>query len=147
MMACTAPDLLATGITVFAPTSGLRWPAIARTGEIVGVEFWRPRIGLPCCSDFPRPHAAAPHELATHLHGRTEPMSRNQPLLVGGPQPSLERLAQLLDCGNVRTHRSCSLSAQINRSAMPLPSGARTNAGLDVMPRNRRSAWQSALMY
>jgi hypothetical protein len=41
---------------------------------------------------------------------------------------------------NVRTHTSGSFSVRMNHSATPLPSGARTSAGLDVMPRNRNPA-------
>lgn len=40
----------------------------------------------------------------------------------------------------VRIHRSCSLSVRMKRSGQPLPSGSRTNAGEDSVPRKRSSA-------
>ena len=75
------------------------------------------------------------------------PMPLNQPLFIIEPQPVVEREPEVLD-GLKRAHpQHLLLSVRINRSATPLPSGARTNAGLDVIPRNRSSAWKSSLIY
>src|SRR4051812_46656107 len=46
-----------------------------------------------------------------------------------------------------RTHSRFSFRVRMNRSAQPLPSGSRTNAGELSMPRKRISAWRSWLTY
>src|SRR3954447_20649896 len=46
-----------------------------------------------------------------------------------------------------RTHSRFSFRVRMNRSAQPLPSGSRTNAGELSMPRKRTSAWKSWLTY
>src|SRR4051794_8861847 len=46
-----------------------------------------------------------------------------------------------------RTHSRFSFRVRMNRSAQPLPSGSRTNAGELSMPRKRVSAWKSWLTY
>src|SRR4051812_41241700 len=46
-----------------------------------------------------------------------------------------------------RTHGRFSFSVRMNRSAQPLPSGSRTNAGELSRPRKRISAWKWWLTY
>ena len=47
----------------------------------------------------------------------------------------------------VRTHNRCHFSVRMQRSATPVPSGARTKLGLDSIPRSRSSYWNAWLMY
>ena len=76
----------------------------------------------------------------THLGGGGIAMPLEQPMPV---EPFLEvkqRLPEFLDGVEGPHPQKLLLQRPENRSATPLPSGARTKLGLDSMPRNRISA-------
>ncbi len=70
--------------------------------------------------------------------GTAAPLQQPMPV-----EPFLEvkqRLPEFLDGGEGPHPQKLLLQRPENRSATPLPSGARTKLGLDSMPRNRVSA-------
>jgi hypothetical protein len=74
-------------------------------------------------------------------------MPLDEPLAIAPVSGLHERETALLDRGERRHPQYRSLSLRMKRSTPPMPSGARTNAGLDAMPRKRSSAWKYALSY
>lgn len=83
-----------------------------------------------------------------HLRGRGIAVALQQAVTV---EPLLElpqRLPQLLDRvehlppQELLLEDRCSLRIRMNRSATPLPSGARVKLGLDSMLKNRSSRWK-----
>jgi len=61
----------------------------------------------------------------------------DQPVLVVAVLEGQEGAAQLSTVSKRCTQRTCSLRVRMKRSAQPLPSGSRTKAGPELMPRKR----------
>ena len=76
-----------------------------------------------------------------------EAVPLDQPGGVVGFAEFEQRLTEFLDRFEVPTHSRFSFSVRMNRSAQPLPSGARTKAGELSMPRNAISFWKWSDMY
>ena len=58
------------------------------------------------------------------------------------PSPGAEPLTELFNVVEGLNPDNCSLSVRMKRSAHRLPSGERTNEGLDSIPRKRISLWK-----
>lgn len=85
--------------------------------------------------------------VASDLRGRAVAMTLDEPVLVVDLEPGVERQAQLLDGVEELQPQQLLFERAEKRSAQPLPSGARTKAGDDSMPRKARSSWKCSLAY
>jgi len=70
------------------------------------------------------------------------PVRFNQPVPVVARVEHQERETQLLDGVEGLYPEHCCFSVRMKRSAHPSPSGSRTNAGRDAMPRKASSSWK-----
>lgn len=90
-----------------------------------------------------RPASRRPRTRPLRPHGISGlmPVPLAEPFLIVSLLELEQGQAQLSSTvSNVRTQSRCSFSVRMNRSATPLPSGSRTNDGLDAMPKKRISS-------
>src|SRR4051794_15816028 len=82
-----------------------------------------------------------------HGGGCLEPVPFDQPGCVVDLPKDQQRLPKLLDGVEGAHPEQVLLELRMNRSAQPLPSGARTKAGELSRPRKASSCWKASDMY